>query len=106
MKYSIVITDRAQQDIEETLAYIDYTLKNPKAADELLNQISKELGSLESYPERFAFVSDDLLASGGIRKIIIKNYLAFYYINERDGQVVIVRFLYVRRDWKSILRDE
>ena len=46
-----------------------------------------------------------VLASWGIRFVIINNYLAFYTIDEEKQTVIIVRFLYQKSNWTSILRQ-
>ncbi len=43
--------------------------------------------------------------SKGIRFVIINNYLAFYTIDEEKQTVIIVRFLYQKSNWTSILRQ-
>ncbi|MFR5502265.1 MAG: type II toxin-antitoxin system RelE/ParE family toxin, partial [Lachnospira pectinoschiza] len=39
------------------------------------------------------------------RFVIINNYLAFYTIDEEKQTVIIVRFLYQKSNWTSILRQ-
>ena len=56
-------------------------------------------------PKRFPIVNDSVLASQGIRLTQIKNYLAFYVVREKSESVVLLRFLYARRDWENILKD-
>jgi hypothetical protein len=43
--------------------------------------------------------------SQGIRFVIINNYLAFYTIDEEKQTVIIVRFLYQKSNWTSMLRQ-
>ena len=43
--------------------------------------------------------------SKGIRFVIINNYLAFYTIDKEKQTVIIVRFLYQKSNWTSILRQ-
>ena len=57
------------------------------------------------FPQKFQLVEDPILASWGIRFVIINNYLAFYTIDERKQIVTIVRFLYQKSNWNSILRQ-
>ena len=38
MKYYLLITSIAQHDISEAADYIEFVLKNPKAADDLLEE--------------------------------------------------------------------
>ena len=103
MKYAVHITERAQRDINEAADYIEFSLKNPQASEALLDAAEKEISSLSNMPERYPVVADDFLASLGIRLVRIKNYLAFYRIDESQAKVYVVRFLYGRRDWVSLL---
>lgn len=105
MTYSIHITKRAEKDLERAADYIEFSLKNPQAADSLLYEAEKELGSLSNMPERYALVDDPLLASRGIRFVRVKQYLAFYAITPQTKTVHILRFLYGKRDWTAVLRN-
>lgn len=85
--------------------YIEFTLKNLQAADDLLAEIETKISDLSMFPSRHALVDDPLLASLGIRFIPIKNYLAFYFVSKEDLTVNIVRFLYVKSNWTFMLKD-
>ena len=82
-----------------------YPPKNPDAADNLLDAATEQIGSLADLPQKFRLVDDPVLASWGIRFVIINNYLAFYTIDEEKQTVIIVRFLYQKSNWTSILRQ-
>lgn len=105
MSYLIHITKTAEHDIMQAADYIEFTLKNPDAADHLLDDTTEKIESLSDSPEKFNLVDDPLLASWGIRFTVVNNYLAFYTINEEKHLVIVVRFLYSGRNWKSILRQ-
>ena len=79
-------------------------LKNPKAADDLLDEAEAKINALSSFPDMLPLVDDPLLASWGIRFIQVKNYLAFYVISEDAQKIIIVRFLYGKSNWASILQ--
>ncbi len=98
MSYQVHITSTAEHDIMRAADYIEFTLKNPDAATE-------QIGSLADLPQKFRLVDDPVLASWGIRFVIINNYLAFYTIDEEKQTVIIVRFLYQKSNWTSILRQ-
>lgn len=106
MSYQVHITERAQRDLEGAADYIEYTLLNPTAADELLAAAEETLASLSDMPQRIMPVTDEVLAAWGIRFIRVKNYLGFYVIDEERQVVHIVRFLYMKRDWQTILRRD
>ena len=106
MTYSIHITAKAERDMIEAADYIEYTLLNPKAADDLLDLADEEINSLSSMPQKYQLVDDPVLSAWGIRLLVINNYLAFYTVDESAGIIHIVRFLYGKRNWISILRNE
>ena len=106
MNYQIHITGKAERDLAEAADYIEFTLLNPQAADDLLDKAEEEINKLTFMPEKFKTVDDPVLAAWGIRLIVINNYLAFYLIDEKTRTVHIVRFLYGKRNWISILRNE
>lgn len=105
MTYQVRITSRAQEDIDRAADYVEFALKNPQAADTLLNAVEREIASLSNMPERYALVHDDVLASWGIRCTRIKNYLAFYTVDEAHQTVYVIRFLYGKSNWAAILRS-
>lgn len=85
--------------------YIEFTLKNPTAAEHLLDAATKQINSLSDMPEKYYLVDDPVLANWEIRFIIINNYLAFYTIDKEKQTVIVVRFLYQKSNWNSILRQ-
>ena len=105
MSYQLLITSTAEHDIMRAVDYIEFVLKNPQAADNLLDTVSKQIGTLSEFPQKFRIVDDPVLASWEIRFVIINNYLAFYTIDEEKQTVIVVRFLYKKRNWYSILRQ-
>ncbi len=105
MNYQVHITSSAEHDIIRAADYIEFTLKNPDAADNLLDSITEQIGSLAIMPQKFTLVDDPVLASWGIRFVIINNYLAFYTIDEERQIVIVVRFLYQKSNWTSILQQ-
>ena len=105
MSYQVHITFTAEHDIMRAADYIEFTIKNPTAADNLLDVSTEQIGSLSDLPQKFRLVDDSVLASWGIRFVIINNYLAFYTIDEEKQTVIIVRFLYQKSNWTSILRQ-
>lgn len=49
MNYRIHITSSAERDINNAVDYIDFTLKNPDAADNLLDAAEEQIGSITVY---------------------------------------------------------
>ncbi|MCM1089633.1 MAG: type II toxin-antitoxin system RelE/ParE family toxin [Butyrivibrio sp.] len=105
MSYNIHITAAAERDMITASDHIEFVLKNPKAADDLLNEAELKINALTDFPEKFKPVDDPVLASWGIRFVVVNGYLAFYVISEEIKQVTIVRFLFQKSNWNAILRQ-
>jgi len=104
--YSIEITKPAENDILDAARYISEQLLNKTATCRLLDEAEKAILSLDNMPERHALVNDDALAALGIRFMPVLNYTVFYVVREEKKTVVIQRFLYSRRDWLTIIKNE
>ncbi len=105
MTYQVRITQKAKLDMVRAADHIEFTLLNPTMADALLDKAAAEISSLSTFPERRPVVDDPVLSSWGIRFIMINNYLAFYIISEQEKAVYVIRFLYGKRNWASILKQ-
>ena len=80
MNYHLHITSVAQRDISQAADYIEFVLKNPKAADDLLEETDQKINALLPFSQEHPIVEDKLLAAWGIRFTQIKNYLDFYVV--------------------------
>jgi toxin ParE1/3/4 len=85
------------------LRYITETLKEPVIAQRIYSSIKKQIMALDQMPLRFPFVRDELFAARGLRKMPVENYFVFYVVDESLKEVHILRVLYNRRDWQSLL---
>jgi plasmid stabilization system protein ParE len=103
--YSVQITDLAERDLASNLYYITDVLKNPLAANRLLLAFEVKKKLLEDMPYISPLVHDGYLAQKGVRSVSVKNYTLFYVIHEEFSKIFIIRFLYGRRDWKTLLKN-
>lgn len=104
MNYTLHITHTAERDLNQAADYIEFVLKNPQAADDLLRETEEALNTIPCFPKKHPLADDKLLAAWGIRLVQVKNYLAFYVIAEETRQITVVRFLYAKSNWLSILK--
>lgn len=103
MTYDIHITAAAERDLLRASDHIEFVLKNPKAADDLLDEAEARISSLTDFPDKFKLVDDPVLSSWGIHFVIVNGYLAFYVISEETHRVIVVRFLFQKSNWTTIL---
>lgn len=101
--YTIRITEPAKNDLKEIGRYVTGELLEPAIAIKLVDKIGGVVLSLEEMPHRNTPVSDERLASLGIRKQLVENYIIFYKISEARKIVTVIRILYAKRDWLALL---
>jgi len=106
MKYNIQISDKAEEDLDSIIEYLITKLKAPIFAVEFLDEFEKRIDKLRTSPKAFKIIDNDMHIIDKIRILQIKNYLAFFVIDEKEKMVSIIRVLYGRRDWLNILRIE
>ena len=102
-EYSVRISDLAKRDIRNVTNYIKHDLQEPVIAEKTAETILDAIFTLENMPARIGLVNDDRLADKLIRGLQVKNYTAFYRVNETLKTVEIIRVLYSRRDWAALL---
>ena len=101
--YRVIIMEPAEIDLGEIARYISEELNAPIAARNTVLAIRKAIATLTFSPQGLPKVRDDCLAAQGYRWVGIKNYMAFYTIDEQNKVVNVERILYGRRDWIHIL---
>ncbi len=101
--FHLKFTAAAYDDLEQIYSYISERLLAETAADNLLGKIENSIMRLREFPYSGSLVSDEPLKKRGYRKLIVDNYIAFYLVNDTDGQVVIMRILYGAQNYQNIL---
>lgn len=101
--YNVKITKEAKRDIEEIFSYIYSVLDNPIAANNFLNELEKSYLTVRNNPQIYACCNDARLRKSGYRKIIVKNYIAFYKVNVAENTIYIMRVIYGRRDYTKLI---
>jgi len=101
--YSVNITEPAENDLRDIARYISSQLNAPTTALNMVRTIREAIAKLETGAFLYPLVRDDRLAALGYRPLIIKNYIAFYIVNEKEKTVDVDRILYGRRDWQNLL---
>ena len=98
-KYDIKLSIKAKDDLKRIVLYIKNELNEPSIASKYANMIRNEIKTLEYSPQKFAIIDDDAIKDLNIRKLIIKNYIVFYRVNENKNIVNIERILYGASNW-------
>ena len=102
-KYRVDISEPAEDDLRDIVRYISAQLSVPMTAMKMIEAIEEALSKLSDMPYGYPVLRDDRLASMGYRRVDVKNYTAFFTINEKEKVVDVERILYARRDWANLL---
>lgn len=101
--YKVIIDAKAERDLNDIFLYITETLKAPEAAGRLYSRIKKEISGLSTMPHRCSPVTEEPYSQIGVRKLLIGNYIAFFFIDENAQEIHVFRILYNRREWHGLL---
>jgi plasmid stabilization system protein ParE len=101
--YTLNFSKLFKEDVKSSVNYIKHALQNPIAADRLKNEIRTAYKKIKEMPYIYPAVPNEYLGSMGFRFTMIKNYMLFYTVEEK--QINILRFLYGHRDWINILQN-
>ena len=93
----------AMQDLTEIARYISHELCNPSAAEKLSNKMIKAADSLIDFPYSNSVHVTAKPLKQEYRKLIVRNYIMFYWIEEKEKLITIARVIYARRDYEKIM---
>ena len=89
-KYKVSISQNTQNDLEHIFAYISGdSIANAK---KFILEMEKKIHNLETYPERFTFIPENLYLQGSYRHMIHKKYRIIYRIS--GSHVYIMRIIH------------
>ncbi len=103
--YSYDFTEIAEADIDEAISYIQEELSNPEAAESFVDELEVELENICKNPKNGRLVENEFLKRDDIRRFLVKNYIAYYLIDDEKNRIVILRVVYGKRDQGQIVKN-
>lgn len=97
-EYEVKITKMAYGHMQEIVRYISNELFSPKAAETLLGKFHETINGLSTMPERYSLVDEEPWKSEGIRKIIVENFILYFWIDEVNSKIQVLGIIYGRRN--------
>lgn len=87
-KYKVKLTFNAQNDLEHIFFYIaEDSINN---AHDFILDLEQNISSLDTMPERFALISENLFFGTNYRQIIHKKYRVIYKISGESVYIMRV----------------
>lgn len=96
--YKLEFLPIAKNDMLEIVKYISDDLKNPQAASKLADEFIEVAESVCQFPYANNVYMPIKPLDLEYRRIIVKNYLMFYTVDENAKTVTIMRVVYARRN--------
>ena len=93
-KYKVKFTPLAESDMDGIYRYIFDTLGVPIAALNLIEEIEEKVKRLEDMPYSCPAAEDELLKLKGYRKLVVKNFIAFYMVSDNEKLVTVMKVVY------------
>jgi len=100
--YKVLVTHTAKKEIDYIITYLSEEMFSPDIAKLYLAEIRRAINSLAMMPKRFTLIFDEELTPLGYRKLMVKNYIIFFTVNDEENTVYIQRVHYNRRDWAKL----
>lgn len=96
--YEVKLTKQAFNQMNFIVNYISKEIMAPDAASNLLNQIKEEIEKLTFLPKRYAIIDEEPWKSQEIRKIVVKNFLIYFWVNDSNNTVQVIAVIYNKRN--------
>lgn len=97
-KYKIKVTRQEKEHLALIREYIAMELKEPIIAKRMLEQLKAEMMFLQTMPYRVKLIDEQPWGKLGFRKIRVKNYCIYFWVDEDRKEIQILAVIYVRRD--------
>jgi plasmid stabilization system protein ParE len=101
--YIVKITPYAESAVREIGQYIALDLHAPQNAIRTLSAIRQGIKSLDHMPARIPRTPDEPWGSEGIRRMQIKHFYVYFWIDEDRSIVQVTNVVHVGREQKAQL---
>lgn len=103
MAYKLSITNNAAAELDDILSYLSKYLDNSAAASDFLDKVEESFHRLSDNPKIYQLCDHRDFKEKGYRKVVIKNYIMIYRVDETTSTVYILHFFYGRRNYYEYL---
>ena len=101
--YKLEYLPSARQDMIRIVQYVSQELGNPAAAEELALELVQAGDSIPRFPYANPAYIPIRPLQHEYRKLLVRNYVMFYWVDEEKRLVTVARVVYARRSFERIL---
>ena len=103
MKYKVIRTDKADEQLREIIFYIADDSGSIDIALNYLDKIETAIKRLEDFPNSGSIPRYSVLKKQGYRVLIVERHMVFYKVNDKEHVVTIYAVVDGRREYKNLL---
>lgn len=103
MKYQILRTEKANEQLREIIFYIADASNNVDIALTYLEKIENTIKRLEDFSYSGSVPKYSILRKQGYMVLIVERHLVFYKVNEAEKIVTIYAVVDGRREYRNLL---
>ena len=105
MGYSVKLTSYSIFQIRETISYISKVLLVPETAAAWSDYLENQIAKLDTMPARFPLTDIEPWRTNGIRRMPVKDFVVYYYIDESTKEVWVTSVVYSKRNQLNALKE-
>ena len=105
MEYSVKLTSYSIFQIQETVSHISKVLLAPETAIAWSDYLENQIAKLDTMPARFPLVDQEPWRTNGIRRMPVKNFVVYYFIDENSKEVWVTSVVYSKRNQLNALKE-
>lgn len=103
MKYKIVRTDKADEQLREIIFYIAEDSGSIDIALNYLDKVETATNNLEDFPMSGSIPRYSILRKQGYRVLIVERYLIFYKVDDNKRMIIIYAIVDGRREYRNLV---
>ena len=103
-EYELVYLPVARRDLIDAVSYVSTVLQNPAAADRLAVKLIEAIDQALSSPYANPLYVSSRPLKREYRKLVVDNYLVFYWVSEPGKSITVARVIYGRRNYQALLK--
>ena len=103
MKYKIVRTDKADEQLRGIIFYIAEDSGSIDIALDYIDKIEAAINNLEDFPKSGSVPRYSILRKQGYRALIAERHLIFYRVDDDKRLVIIYAIVDGRREYKNLI---
>lgn len=103
MKFKILRTDKAEEQLREIIFYIADDSGDINIALTYLDKIESAIKRLQEFPESGSIPRYSILKKQGYRVVVAERHLVFYKINEKEKTIIVYAIVDGRREYRNLI---